>query len=397
MKIRKPALRIRKPAPGSSGRAETAPDRGIVAANTRFGFKLFSRIAEQDAGRNVFISPQSVTFALAMACNGARGETREQMAGTLEMQGMSPEEINRGNLVLETALECLDPKVRLNTANSLWARKGLNFERDFVENSLKFYGAATENLDFNDPSAAQRINAWVNNKTEGKIERIIDKINPDTVLFLINAIYFKGLWSKGFNPVKTAEGIFNLPGGGRKKHPMMSRSGRFGYLREPGFQAVSLPYGSGKVSMYVFLPDEKSGLSEFQKSLNAKQWREWMPRFSETDGSLVLPRFKSEYELCLNDILIDLGMGTAFDRKRADFRGMINVGDNVFISSVRHKSFVRVDEEGSEAAAATSVRFGVTCMRDEFNMVVDRPFFFAIRDNQTGTILFMGSVVDPKE
>lgn len=396
-KIKKLILRRQKPDSASAGQKSTALDPRIAAANTRFAFKLFSGIAEQDAGKNVFISPQSVAVVLATACTGARGETREAMVKTLELQGISMEDINRGNAALKGVLASLDPKIRLNIANSLWAREGLPFEQDFIETSDKFYGAKVENLDFADPGAPRYINAWVKDKTEGKIEKIVDKINPDTILFLINAIYFKGSWSKGFDPEKTAEGVFNLPGGRQKKHPMMSRSGTYSYLQEPGFQAVSLPYGSGAVSMYVFLPDQGSSLTEFHRSLNARNWEGWMSRFGETKGNVVLPRFKSDYKLCLNDTLKSLGLGIAFDRNRADFRNMINGRDNVFISKVEHKTFAEINEEGTEAAAITSLTFGVTCVRDEFNMVVDRPFFLAIRDNRTGTILFMGSVVDPQE
>ncbi|MEW6173775.1 MAG: serpin family protein [Bacillota bacterium] len=385
------------PKPGAPGARNSrfALDPRIATANTRFAFKLFSGIVEQDSGKNVFISPQSVAVALATACNGAHGETREAMAKTLELQGISMEDINRGNAALEAALESLDPKIRLNIANSLWARKGLPFEQDFIEANEKFYGAKVENLDFTDPGAPRYINAWVKNKTEGKIEKIVDKINPDTILFLINAIYFKGSWSKGFDPEKTAEGVFNLPGGRQKKHPMMSRSGKYSYLQEPGFQAVSLPYGSGAVSMYVFLPDQGSSLTEFHRSLNARNWEGWMSRFSETNGNVVLPRFKSEYELCLNDALKSLGMDIAFDRKRADFRNIINVNGNAYIDSVMHKTFVEVNEEGTESAAVTSVVFGITCVRDEFNMVVDRPFFFAIRDNQTGRVGYALAGITP--
>lgn len=372
-------------------------DTKLVAANTRFGFKLFSELARQDAGRNIFISPQSVAVALAMAYNGASGETRQAMAKTLELQGMSLQEINQGNAALQSTLASLDPKIHLAIANSLWARAGLPFKPDFMARNKEFYGAAVESLDFNNPSAPARINAWAAKNTQGKIKKIVDKIDPQTIMFLINAVYFKGNWAKEFDKKKTTEGLFILPDGSTKKLPMMSQSGEYRYFANGKFQAVSLPYGSGKVSMYIFLPNQDSSLAEFYSSLNAQNWEAWMSQFSEVQGNVVLPRFKLEYERNLNDILKALGMGVAFDPNRADFRNIIDVQENAFINNVKHKTFVEVNEEGTEAAAVTSVEVGLTCVREEFNIVIDRPFFFAIRDNQTGTILFMGSVVDPQE
>jgi serpin B len=177
----------------------------------------------------------------------------------------------------------------------------------------------------------------------------------------------------------------------------MSQSGDYRFFAGEKFQAVSLPYGTGRVSMYVFLPDPDSSLADFYTVLNAANWEKWMKQFSETKGNIILPRFKLEYEQKLNDALKALGMEVAFDRDRAEFRELIDLGQRrAFISEVKHKTFVEVNEEGTEAAAATSVEFGVTCVREEFSMVVDRPFFFAIRDNQTGALLFAGSVVDPR-
>jgi serpin B len=394
VKIKKAPSRAAEPA--NNGSAYPL-DRKLIAANTEFGLKLFTEIFRQGAGKNIFISPQSVNTALAMTFNGASGQTRTSMAKTLGLEGLTLQQVNQGNAALLKALANSDPKVRLDIANSLWARKGLPFQPEFIDRNRDFFGAKVANLEFSDPAAPALINAWAAQNTQQKIKEIVRDIDADTIMFLINAVYFKGQWAKEFDRKNTADGYFHFPDGSRKKHPLMSQSGDYRYLEGEKFQAVSLPYGAGRVSMYIFLPGADSSLAEFCSVLNAANWEKWLRKFSEKKGNVVLPRLKLEYETKLNDALIALGMGVAFDRDRAEFRELIDLGpERAFIKEVRHKTFVEVNEEGTEAAAATSVEFGVTCVQEEFNMLVDRPFFFAIRDNQTGALLFAGAVADPE-
>ncbi|HET9531542.1 MAG TPA: serpin family protein [Blastocatellia bacterium] len=374
-------------------------DKRLVSANTRFGFKLFSEVAAASAGKNVFVSPSSVALALAMTYNGADGETRQAMARGLEIDKMSLEEANRANQQLKSALENADPRVQLQIANSLWARKEVSFLPDFLERNRQFYGAQVTELDFNDPASAAVINDWVSQKTSGKIDRIIDQIDRDAILFLINAIYFKGKWTAEFKKEDTKEDSFTLGDGRQKKHPMMSQSGKYDYLEGKNFQVVSLPYGNRRLSMYIFLPAKGTTLAEFQKSLTAENWEKWMEEFDRTPGDIVVPRFRIEYEVELNDALKAMGMGLAFDHDRANFSKMVQSDEQVAINRVKHKTFVEVNEEGTEAAAATSVEVTVTSVqvpRERFRMVVDRPFFCAIRDNETGAVLFMGAINDPQ-
>jgi serine protease inhibitor len=375
-------------------------DTRLVSANTRFGLKLFAEVAKQQgAGKNLFISPASVGLALAMTYIGAVGETKDAMARALETQGMTHPELNQAYAQLRAALESADPKVQLNIANSLWAKKGITFNPDFLQRNKQFYGAEVSTLDFGDPSAPATINAWVADKTKGKIDKIVDNIDAQAILFLINAIYFNGKWAAEFDKAKTNDDVFTTAAGQQKRHPMMHQSGRYRYYEDKVFQAVSLPYGAGRVSMYIFLPAKSSSLVEFQKKLTAANWEAWMKGFVETKGEIALPRFKVEYEIGLNDALKALGMGIAFDPDRANFTGIGQTSGNIFISRVKHKTFAEVNEEGTEAAAATSVEMSVTSAMREipktFRMIVDHPFFCAIRDNRTGTVLFMGSIVDP--
>jgi serine protease inhibitor len=389
---------------GLSGNAEAAKpadatDAKLADANNRFGFKLFAELLKQDNRKNVFISPSSVAFALAMTYNGAAGETQQAMAKTLELQGLSLDDVNRANASLRKTLTNPDPKVQLTIANSLWARKGFGFKEDFLKRNRDFFSAQVSELDFDNPGASAKINDWVSKSTNAKIKKIVeDKIDSDLVLFLINAIYFKGDWAAKFDKTKTADAQFFLLDGSAKKHPTMVQSGKFLYLEDKDFQAVSLPYGGGRMSMYVFLPQQGSSLDAFRKQLTPENWEQWMTRFHKMEGELALPRFKLEYETSLNDALKALGMGVAFDPGKANFEGMHSVsGDqNLYISEAKHKTFVEVNEEGAEAAAVTSIGISATSYEEPFKMVVNRPFFCAIRDNQTGSVLFMGSIVEPK-
>jgi serine protease inhibitor len=372
-------------------------DARLASAGTNFGFKLFAEISRQGAGKNIFISPSSIGLCLAMAYNGAEGETKQAMARTLEAQGMTLEELNRAYAGLKAALENPDPKVQLQIANSLWARKGIRFNPEFIKRDTQFYGAQVTELDFDNPASVATINQWVSDNTKGKIDKIVDSIDRETILFLINAIYFKGKWANEFAKDKTKEDVFHLEGGSEKRAQMMSQSGSYRYYEAKNFQAVSLPYGGGRVSMYIFLP-AKTTLGEFQKSLTAANWGSWIEEFAETEGDIVMPRFRIEYEVTLNDALKALGMEPAFDASRANFAGMFQGGQNAYISKVKHKTFVEVNEEGTEAAAVTSTEMRATSAmrpRQRFRMVVDRPFFCAIRDNTTGAVLFMGSIMEP--
>lgn len=384
----------------SADKSTTVVDDRIVQANTRFGFKMFGELTKHGADRNIFVSAPSVTIALTMTYNGADSTTRDAMAAALELEGMSLDDVNRANLALKSMLENPDSAVTLSIANSLWARERLPFLPDFLDRNRQFFKAHVSSMNFDDPGAAPTINAWVSDNTHEKIQQIVDApIDPATILFLINAIYFKGAWTYTFDKTRTVDGRFTPLNGAGKMLPFMHQSGTYPYLKEADFQAVSLPYGKGRVSMYIFLPDEGSSLAEFERKLNAESWDQWMAGFGRQEGDIALPRFKLEYEVNLNSVLASMGMGIAFDAQRANFSKMFPISQsrNVFISKVKHKTFVEVNEEGTEAAAVTSVEVGITSIREpqeRFNFVVDRPFFLAIRDNKTGTILFMGSIVN---
>ncbi|HEU4434679.1 MAG TPA: serpin family protein [Pyrinomonadaceae bacterium] len=372
-------------------------DSRLTAATTRFSFKLYKQIREPRS-QNTFVSPASVMLALAMTYNGADGTTREAMAKTLEVDGMSLDEVNRAFGDLKSALTPNDPKVQLTIANSLWARNGFTMKPAFIERNKQHYGAEVTNLDFGSPAATDTINSWVKKNTGGKIEKIVDQIRDGEVLFLINAIYFKGQWSVEFKKENTKPDAFRLAGGEQKQLPMMSQSGSYLYYKGDNFQSVALPYGKGDVNMYIFLPDEQTSLDRFEQDLTPENWDRWMNSFGFGPGEIKLPRFKVEWEATLNDALTALGMAEAFDGGRANFSQIAPVtpGNRLYITEVKHKSWCEVNEEGTVAAAATSVGMALTSAPPPpFSMKVDRPFFFAIRDRVSGVVLFMGSVTNP--
>ena len=366
----------------------------IVSANTRFGFKLFAQLAREDAGKNLFISPASVSLALTLVYNGASGRTEAALARTLELEGMGLDEVNQASGALMKALQRTDPQVRLAIANALWAAKAVPFKPAFTRDLQDAYDAKIAEVDFSDPTTLVLINDWVKKQTEGKIKSILSKLDPLSLLVLVNAIYFKGKWTRPFDEDNTRDGPFTLLDGSRKTVQMMSQSGSYHVCRDRGFQAVRLPYGDKRTAMTIFLPDRRSSLDAFRTRLTPDNWNVWMSRFRRMEGSIVLPRFKLEYEQNLNRTLAALGMGIALG-SGANFSAMCDTP--AYISKVIHKTFVEVNEEGTEAAAATAVVMMKAAMMPQktFRMVVDRPFFCAIRDDHTGALLFMGSIVDP--
>ncbi|SEM83905.1 serpin family protein [Lihuaxuella thermophila] len=370
-------------------------DRRIVHANNRFGLQLYRQIIQTEKGKNILISPLSIAMALSMTYNGANGKTEEAMKKVLQFRELSIDEVNKGNAVLKDLLTHSGTGLQLSIANSLWVKKGWKFHDSFLQNTKKYYGADLSALDF---SNAKIINDWIKRNTNNKISKIVEEpIDPDTVLFLINAVYFKGNWARPFQESATEKDQFQLPNGSSRSVPMMSQSGQFEYLQHEFFQAIRLPYEGGNMNLLVILPTEKTDLDNLLQILSADP-NSWSRPFPKKEGTIRLPRFKTAYETELNDALKSLGMGIAFDPYHADFEKMAPIppNTNLFISNVKHKSFVEVNEKGTEAAAATSVEMQVTSApADSFQMTVNRPFFFAIEDRRTGTLLFLGSIYNP--
>ena len=336
----------------------TANEKNIVQSDNVFSHKIFKQVAKAETDQNIFISPLSISMALGMTLNGANGTTYEAIKNTLEFQDLSLEEINQSYQSLIQLLSGADPKVIFQIANSVWYRQTFTFEQNFIERVQTYFNALVQGLDFNDPDAKNIINQWVNQKTNGRIKAIVDFIDPNDVMFLINAIYFKGIWTYQFNKNLTKDDFFTLPDGTQKPCKMMVQNGDFQYFANSDFQAVDLPYGAGNFRMSILLPNPLFNIDSLIAQFNQQNWDMWMGSFSKSSGILKLPKFTMEYKIKLNDVLSDLGMAVAFT-DQADFTKMYPPG-NLFISRVKHKTFVKVNEEGTEAAAVTSVAITLT-------------------------------------
>ncbi|NIN70964.1 MAG: serpin family protein, partial [Gemmatimonadetes bacterium] len=333
----------------------TAAEQGLIAADNAFGLKLFREIhAQEEPGSNLFVSPLSVAMALAMTYNGADGATQLAMQETLELQGLTIDEVNQSYRSLIDLLDGLDPSVAFLLANSIWPREGFTVEPDFLAVNQEYYEAEVSVLDFSDPNAAPTINDWVFDKTNGKIESIVpDPIPGNVVMYLINAIYFKGDWTLQFDPELTADGPFTLSDGSQKQVPMMAYPDviEVGYFWDGEVQAVDLTYGGKAYSMTIVLPAAGGEIGALVESLDAARWAAIIDGLAVREIDVRMPKFELEYEITLNDVLIALGMGVAFG-PGADFS---KIAPGIWIGEVKHKSFVEVNEEGTEAAAVTSV------------------------------------------
>jgi len=370
-------------------RAFTALERKLISASETFGFTLFEKVCVSDSG-NIFISPLSVSMALAMTANGAAGETLTGMLNTLGFGAMTPEEMNQTYQSLIPLLSELDPLTVMQIANSIWIRQTFDVEQDFITNNEEYYFAQVYRLDFSAPNAPSIINSWVNEQTHGLIPEVIDSINPLTVMFLINALYFRGIWATQFDPAETEDDLFESTAGPVPCR-MMTMDSDLNNFESHLLQAVELPYGNGAFAMAVLLPKRGIGLQAFIDQFDEDLWNEITAGFDTRQLSLRLPRFQIKYEKKLNDILIDMGMADAFDPPKADFTG-INRNGGLYIGEVRHHSFVSTDEEGTEAAAVTVVTIDLASMN---TMTVDRPFIFVIYEKVENTIIFMGRVDEP--
>ena len=375
-------------------------DPNLVRANTMFGFKLLNELRKIDQ-ENTLLSPFSLSVALAMARNGAAGETQQAIVNALQLQALDPESINANYVYLQRALQAPDSKVTLEIANALWAAEDIEFDPGFLDRNDQFLDTEIATLDFTDPTNVSTINDSVNANTNGAIPSVVEAIDPQTIACLISGIYFKGNWQEEFDTSETRDEPFFLANGGKKQVPMMHKTDWYPYHANEHFQAVSLPYDNGQMGMYIFLPDRDTDLNTFLDSLNVEDWEGWMSQFSQREVSLVMPTFELQYSVELKNALEQLAMGIAFDEDRADFSRMTVSSVPVFISYLTHMAVVEVNEEGTEASTGSFVFFDAvpTTAVAEFvppiPFIVNRPFFFAIRDNQTGTVLFMGVVVDP--
>jgi len=368
----------------------------VVEAANRFAFDLFVPIINEKAdAENIMISPFSISSALSMVLNGAARETFDAVRHALRYDDKTLEEINETYLKLMKDMIPVDPRVTMEIANSVWIEKRLVVKQPYIDALKTWYFAEARNIDVTDPGAVEMVNNWIEEKTHDKIHDMLDNLSPDLAMLLINAVYFNGKWRSQFDAKETGNKPFYLTPSAPVQVPMMYQEEKFAVTSTGDATLIELPYGQGNYSMVVMLPDENVSLASAAATLNPDDWAVWMQRLSNgtTEVQLSLPKFEYEYKRQLNDDLAALGMGIAF----SDFADFSNITDqSILISRVLHQTFIRTDEEGTEAAAATVVEFEFTSMPQTTVVNVNRPFLYFIRETTTGTIVFMGQVVDPR-
>jgi len=368
----------------------------IVAADNQFGFELFKKInASLDEPKNTMISPLSVSLALAMVYNGTEGNTKAQMEEMLHKAGLTPDDINQSYKDLVEALISHDPKVELSIANAIYYRNSFSIKENFISTNQNYYQAEVKGLDFTkEMETLNTVNGWVNTHTKGKIDKIIEQVKPESIMYLLNAIYFNGEWTYRFDPKQTYDMPFTKEDNTVVQVPTMQIENPFKYFSNADFELLEMPYGSGKYSMLLFLPQDGKTTDHLIAQLNPDNVNGWLQKMTEIEKEVFLPKFEFKFKNSLVDDLSALGMTDAFDDSKANLRG-ISEEAQLVISEVMHKTYIKVDERGTEAAAVTGITIDVTSVGPDESFRIDHPFVFAIREKDTQAILFIGKVMNP--
>ncbi|MDD3657258.1 MAG: serpin family protein [Lascolabacillus sp.] len=368
----------------------------MVKSDQQFAIEFFANVFNEEAAeldKNFMISPLSLSMALAMTWNGADGETKAVMQKVLKLDGYTDQEVNEYYEKLREALLKTDPSTKLAIANSIWTNKNIKIKDDFIRLNNEYFNSTVESVDFSDANSVKLMNKWAADNTNNLITHVLDKTNPNALMYLMNALYFKGIWTSEFNSRNTSSKPFYSEDGQTKNVDMMHQKSSFKYNENQTMQIVELPYGNQAFSMIVLLPKEGNKLADVTQELqNSNSWGNLVSGLRSTQVDLYLPKFKTEYSRVLNDVLEKMGMGIAFEPGAADFSRMTDA--DAFISFVEQFTYINTDEVGTEAAAVTVVGIELTSYQPDrtatFN--ANRPFIYIIRENSTGSILFMGAV-----
>lgn len=372
----------------------------VQVAYNDFGFTLLRTLNKTNSGENnIFISPVSIETAFSMLLNGSNGNTYSQLLGAMKLANFDQTQVNESNQYLAQRLNGHGDGIKLTIANSIWHRNTFSVEQDFLDVNKKYYDAQISALDFRSPGASKEINSWVSQKTNSLIKEIVPSDIPnDMVMYLINAIYFKGTWSKQFEKSATQKMKFYLSNNQTVMNDFMYQSGDYSYFEDSDMQVVKLPYGKEKsMSMIIMLPKDTRSVEKLLSSLSSDYFDKYLLQMRVKKGDITIPKFKTEYSTSLISSFIELGAKDVFDSNKADLT-KINKQENLFVSDALHKSYIDVNEEGTEAAAVTSIGISTTSMpvRDDyFEFVADHPFVYAIYDEALKGILFLGITQDP--
>ena len=374
-------------------------ENSMLKSDQAFAFEFFSKVyAEEQKGNdlNFMVSPFSLSMALAMTWNGSDNETKLAIQNTLKLKDMSDEEVNSYFKKLKESFEETDPSTKLAIANSIWTNKNIKILPQFISLNKKYYNATVDAVDFSDPTTVRRINKWADDNTNGLIKEVIEETNPRALMYLLNALYFKGIWTSEFDAKSTSKMKFTTERGKSKNVDMMHQNAHFNYASDETMQMVELPYGNEAFSMMVLLPQQGRIIADISRTLQNKEyWNNMKSRLRDKDVDLFLPKFKTEYSKQLNSVLKDMGMDIAFSPENADFSRMSDTRS--FISFVQQFTYIATDEVGTEAAAVTVVGMETTSFPstpEKVTFKADRPFIYVIQEKSTGSILFMGAVKD---
>lgn len=375
----------------------TAAEAKLVSAGNEFTWNILRKVVELEAPnpkKNVFVSPLSASMALGMTCNGARTTTLTAMQSTLGFADLSSQDINESYRSLIDRFSGLDSNVKFQIANSIWHANWFQVESEFLDLNRTYFDAVISALDFESPQAVTTINDWVNDKTNGKIDTILEEIPDDMVMYLINALYFKGAWTFQFDPAKTKPMDFHCADGSTHSCEFMyMNTDSLGFMAINGVLGVELPYGNGNYRLLAVIPaNPQNSIDEVIAGIDQTKWSEWQSALQQRNEELWLPKFKFEYKINLNVPLTTLGMGIAFTES-ADFTG-INRDGNLAISEVIQKTFVQLDEVGTEAAAVTSVGIRTTSVGPSY--AFNRPFLIVIYEHSSNAVLFAGKIAKPE-
>ena len=368
-----------------------------VNADNRFSFSMFKEVSLLADKPNTFFSPLSLNMALGMLYNGASGDTRTEMADALGMSDFTETEINEYYQKMSQALLKVDPLTEIAIANSIWYREGFSVKQPFIDVNKKYFDAEVKALDFNKSDAADIINKWCADKTKNRIKEIIEKPIPNNLMmYLINALYFKSKWKSEFEKSKTKQDDFTTAGNQKKKVNMMEQTASFPYFADEHLQCVEMPYGNEAFSMLAILPANDMDIDGLIDYLDDTAWQNIVDNLYPHTVWLKLPRFKVECELQLNDPVKNVGMERIFDEFRADLSNISNV--QLFVSAIKQKTFVEVNEEGTEAAAVTVIGIGPASVGPgtSVQFFANRPFLYLIKEKSTGAILFIGRMDAPE-
>ena len=368
-------------------------------SNSEFGIDLFKTLVVNDPSDNIFISPLSVSMALGMTMNGATGNTAYEMQNTLGFSDMTQEEINMGYKSLMRELQDADDQVEFDIANSVWAKESLSMKDEFKTTVEEYFEAETASVDFSDPKTLDRINAWVADHTNQRITKIIDEIKSEDVMFLINAVYFNGNWKYEFDPEDTHTSPFYLDETSTVDVEMMVQMTDVHYYIDNTVTMIDLPYGNEAYSMQLIMPTQSNySLETFvEKHISASNLTQWNSQLEEGEYFISIPKIKIEYEIDLISDLRSLGMNQVFDRGAAELYNLFEgTGGNLFASAVTHKTFLRVDEEGTEAAGVTAITVGTTSGNFTPTILFNKPYILLIKEKSTGVIPFIGKISRPE-